>query len=174
MSGHSKWSQIKHKKGATDEKRGLLFSKLLRAISVAARENPDPAWNPRLRTTIEKARAANVPHENIERAIKRSSATDALDEIALEAYGPEKSAFIIVAVTDNRNRTIAEVRHLLEASGAKNAGEGSVRWSFEHAAGAWTPKFIQHVSADAKGKIAAIIATLEAHPDVEQVITNAT
>ncbi len=172
MSGHSKWSQIKHKKGATDQKRGLLFSKLLNAVSVAARENPDPTFNPRLRTTIETARAANVPNENIERAVKRSSESKNLEEVIMEAYGPEKSAFVILGITDNTNRTIAEVRHLIEELGAKPADPGSVLWSFERAGGEWKPKFLQSTSEAAKAKIAEVIAALEEHPDVQKVITN--
>jgi YebC/PmpR family DNA-binding regulatory protein len=172
MSGHSKWSQIKHKKGATDQKRGALFSKLLKAVSVAAKDNPDPNFNPRLRTTIETARKANVPNDNIERAIKRSSEEKELEEIILEAYGPEKSALVLFCITDNRNRTVAEVRHLIEELGLKPASQGSVLWSFEQHDGAWQPKFKQPVSEEAKQKISEILETLEAHEDVQSVITN--
>jgi len=172
MAGHSKWAQIKHKKGVTDQKRGLLFSKLLKAVSVAARENPDPKFNPRLRTTIEKARAANVPNENIERAISKSSEEKSLVEVVLEAYGPEKSAFVISGITDSSNRTISEVRHLLEELGLKPGEQGSVLWSFEKKDGEWHPKFTQPVSDTAKKKIEEAIVALEEHPDVERVVTN--
>ncbi len=172
MSGHSKWAQIKHKKGATDQKRGLLFSKLLKAISVAARENPDPQFNPRLRTTIQTARDANVPNENIDRAVSRSSEEKDLLEVVLEAYGPEKSALVILGITDNSNRTIAEVRHLIVGLGLKPAEQGSVLWSFEKTNGEWKPKFAQPVSAEAKKKIEDVVAALEDHADVQKVITN--
>jgi YebC/PmpR family DNA-binding regulatory protein len=172
MSGHSKWSQIKHKKGATDQKRGLLFSKLLKAVSVAAKENPDPQFNPRLRTTIQTARDANVPNENIERAITRSSEEKNLEEVVLEAYGPEKSALVVLGITDSRNRTIAEVRHLMEKLGLKPAEQGSVLWSFEKTQGEWKPKFTQLLSDATKQKVQEIVSSLEEHPDVQKVITN--
>src|SRR3989338_11296018 len=109
MSGHSKWSQIKHKKGTTDQKRGQLFSKLLKAISIAAKKEPNPLYNPRLRSVIEKAKENSVPQENIERAISKASEEKNLDEVIIEAYGPEGAALIIQGVTDNTNRTVAEV-----------------------------------------------------------------
>lgn len=174
MSGHSKWHQIKHKKGTTDQKRGALFSKLLKAISVAARDNPNPDWNPRLRTMIEKAKAANVPNDNIERALKRSSEEKDLEEITIEAYGPEKVALIVSAVTDNRNRTIAEVRAIITEHGAKPAEQGSVLWSFAKIEGEWKPSFTQDVSPEGKMKIDALISELEEHDDVSAVITNMT
>ena len=127
MAGHSHWKQIKHAKGAADQKRGVLFSKLLRAISVAARSEPNPDFNPTLRTAIEKARAANVPQETIARSITRSGEGMSLETLTLEAYGPEGAALLIEAITDGRNRTIMEVKTLLKTHGAKWAEPGSVR-----------------------------------------------
>ncbi len=173
MSGHSKWSQIKHKKGATDQKKAAVFSKLLNAIAVAARENPNPDFNPRLRSTIEKARAANVPGENIERAINKSGETKQLEEVIIEAYGPEGCALIIEGITDNTNRTIQQVRQILADHGAKMAEQGSVRWAFEHTGGAWRAKFPQSVSSDAQKDLAALVSDLEEHADVQRIITNA-
>src|SRR3989344_3166194 len=121
MSGHSKWSQIKHKKGEADQKRGVAFSKLLNAISVAAKSEPNPDFNPRLRTAIEKAKEANVPKDNIERAINKAKEGDALEEILIEAYGPEGVAVIIEAITDNSNRTISEIKNILAKHEAKIA-----------------------------------------------------
>lgn len=172
MSGHSKWHQIKHKKGATDQKRGALFSKLVKAISVAARDNPDPNWNPRLRTMIEKAKAANVPGENIERAIKRSSEVKDLEEITIEAYGPDKVAVIVIAVTDNRNRTIAELKSIISENGAKSADPGSVLWSFTKTDGEWKPNFAQEVTSDGRVKLDTLVSELEEHDDVSGVVTN--
>src|ERR687883_1428587 len=119
MSGHSKWSSIKHKKGAADKKRGVLFSKLSRAIIVAAREGgPDPAGNLALQNAIEKARSYSMPKENIERAIARGSGagtdSEAFEQIAYEGYGPNGVAVIVEALTDNRNRTAAEIRHVFD------------------------------------------------------------
>ncbi len=172
MSGHSKWSQIKHKKGITDQKRGRVFGKLLNAITVAARDNPDPGFNPRLRAAIEKARENAVPNENIERAIKRSGETEKLEEIIVEAYGPEKIAIIIHGITDNKNRTIAEVKKILSESQAKMADPGSVLWSFEKAGGEWQPKFRQPASDAAKEKIKRLVEKLEEQEEVQKVVTN--
>src|SRR3989344_1522407 len=105
MSGHSKWHQIKHKKGAADQKRGVAFSKLLNAISVAAKTESNPDFNPRLRSAVEKARESNVPKDNIERAINKAKESSGLEEVLIEAYGPEGVAVIIEAITDNKNRT---------------------------------------------------------------------
>lgn len=174
MAGHSHWKQIQHKKGTADQKRGQLFSKLLNAVTIAARDNPDPQFNPRLRRMIEKARLANVPNENIERAIKRSNEAQNLEEVVIEAYGPEKSALIIYGITDSKNRTVAEVRALLNERGVKTADPGSVLWAFDQPAhgGAWQPKFIQPISENSKKKIQELIQVLENRDDVQKVITN--
>ncbi len=136
MSGHSKWSTIKHKKGAADAKRGKLFSKLARAIIVAAREGgPDPAANLALQNAIEKARSYSMPKENIERAIARGSGAegdgDAFEPIVYEGYGPTGVALIVEALTDNRNRTASEVRHIFSKHDGTLGGSGSVAWLFE-------------------------------------------
>ena len=136
MSGHSKWSSIKHKKGAADAKRGKLFSKLSRAIIVAAKEGgPDPAGNLSLQNAIEKARSYSMPKDNIERAIARGSGQDSdaatFETIVYEGYASGGVAVIAEALTDNRNRTAAEVRHIF-AKNDGNLGEaGSVAWLFE-------------------------------------------
>ena len=139
MSGDSKWSSIKRKKGATDAKRGQLFSKLARAIIVAAREGgPDPAANLALQNAIEKARAVSMPKDNIDRAIARgagASADDAAFEtVAYEGYGPAGIAVYVEAVTDNRNRTAADVRHIFSKADGSLAEAGSVAWLFERRA----------------------------------------
>lgn len=130
MSGHSKWSQIKHKKAISDQKRSAAFGKLARLITIAARGNPDPKTNMRLKTAIDQARSANMPLDNIERAIQRTTdkSQATLDEIRIEALGPGGAAIIISAITDNRNRTIAELRTLLLSYGAKVVAEGSLAW----------------------------------------------
>lgn len=172
MSGHSHWKQIQQKKGSADQKRGQVFSKLLRAISAAAKQEPNPDFNPRLRSAIETAKQNNVPNENIERAVKKASEEKNLEEVALEAYGPEKSAIIIETITDNRNRTISEIRNLLSENGAKMADQGSVLWSFEKSDNEWNPKFQQPVSEEGKQKIKNLVEILESHDDVQKVITN--
>jgi len=136
VSGHSKWSSIKHKKGAADAKRGKLFSKLSRAIIVAAREGgPDPAGNLALQNAVEKARSYSMPKDNIERAIARGSGADAdaqaFETVVYEGYGPSGVAVIVEALTDNRNRTAADVRHLFGKHDGNLGGSGAVTWLFE-------------------------------------------
>lgn len=134
MSGHSKWAQIKHKKAATDAKKGNLFSKLSRIITVAAKKGSDPAMNPVLRMAIEKARKFSLPQSNIERAIKKAeekASGEGLEEVLYEAYGPGGSALLIEGITDSKNRTTAEIKHLLSDYDGKLAEKGTVAWLFE-------------------------------------------
>src|SRR3989338_3629120 len=133
MSGHSKWAQIKHKKAATDAKKGKLFSQLSRAITLAAKTGgPDPDMNAALRLAIEKARQANVPASNIEKAIKRAVEKDAaaLNKVRYEAYGPGGVALLIEGITDNTNRMLNEVKRILQKHGGKLAEPGAVGWMF--------------------------------------------
>src|SRR5215475_6772300 len=136
MSGHSKWSSIKHKKGAADAKRGKLFSKLTRAIIVAARDGgPDPGGNLALQNAVEKARAASMPKDNIDRAIAKGAGTDsdsaAYATVVYEGYGPAGVAVIVEALTDNRNRTAGEVRHIFAKNDGNLGTSGAVAWLFE-------------------------------------------
>ena len=135
MSGHSKWSTIKHKKGALDAKRGKLFTKLSKEIIVAAREGSDPEMNFRLRLAIQNAKVSNMPSDNIERSIKKGSGEDTsgatYEEITYEGYGPGGTAFILQALTDNKNRTAAEVRSCFSKNGGNLAESGAVSWNFE-------------------------------------------
>lgn len=134
MAGHSKWSTIKRAKGAADAKRGQQFTKLSKAITVAAKAGGgDPVGNPRLKLAIDTARAANMPKDNINRAIERASGANAenIDEILYEGYGPGGAAILMEVLTDNRNRTIAEVRNLLQKHGGSMGDAGSVAWMFK-------------------------------------------
>jgi YebC/PmpR family DNA-binding regulatory protein len=135
MSGHSKWSTIKRQKGANDAKRGALFTKVAREISVAARQGGgDPDANYRLRLAIEKARSVNMPADNIKRTIEKATGggdAEQYEEIAYEGYGPGGVAVLVEAATDNRNRTAAEVRSIFTKSGGQLAGSGAVAWQFE-------------------------------------------
>jgi YebC/PmpR family DNA-binding regulatory protein len=134
MSGHSKWAQIKRQKGANDVKRGALFTKLSRELTVAARQGgADPEMNFRLRLVVQKAREANMPADNIERALKRAAgAGDGADlhEITYEGYGPNGVAVLVEALTDNRNRTVAEIRSVFTRGGGSLGESGSVAWQF--------------------------------------------
>lgn len=139
MSGHSKWATIKRKKGAADAKRGQIFTRLTREIVMAAREGGgDPDSNFRLRLAIDKAKAQSMPKDNIDRAVKRASGEgkegEVYEEVLYEGYAPHGAALIIECVTENRNRTVAEVRHLLTRSGGSMAEIGAVSWQFKRAA----------------------------------------
>jgi len=135
MSGHSKWHSIKHKKGALDAKRGKLFTKFIKEITVAARSGGgDPDGNARLRKAILDAKAGNMPNDTIERAVRRGTGEEAgvnYDEITYEGYGPGGVALLIESVTDNRNRTVAEIRHIFSKNGGNLGESGSVGWIFE-------------------------------------------
>lgn len=134
MSGHSKWHTIKHKKGATDAKRGKIFTRIIKELSIAARAGGgDPDSNPRLRTVVADAKAVNMPKENIDRAIRRGTGEEpgvSYEEVTYEGYGPGGAAFIVAVLTDNKNRTVGELRHML-LKHAGNLGESnSVAWMF--------------------------------------------
>ena len=135
MSGHSKWSTIKRKKGAADAKRGKIFTKLIKELTIAAREGGgDPSGNPRLRLAIDNAKAANMPADNIERAIKKATGElegIIISELTYEGYGPGGVAILVEVATDNKNRTVAEVRHLFSKHGGNMGESGSVAWMFE-------------------------------------------
>ena len=137
MSGHSKWSQIKHQKGQTDARRGQLFTKLAREIAVAARKGgPDPEMNPSLRLAVERARQSNMPLDNIKRAVDRAVGNSgdggaSLEEVGYEGYGPGGAAILVVALTDNRHRAASEVRRAFDRHNSKLGEVGSVAWIFE-------------------------------------------
>jgi len=134
MSGHSKWATIKHKKGAADAKRGKVFTRLIKELTVAARSGgKDPDMNPRLRTIVAEAKANNMPRENIERAIRRGTGEEpgvSYEEVTYEGYGPGGVALLIDTLTDNKNRTVGEIRHLLSKHAGNLAAENSVAWMF--------------------------------------------
>jgi len=160
MSGHSKWAGIKHKKALVDARRGKLFAKLARAITVAAREGGgDPEHNAALAQAIVKAKDANMPHENIERAIKKGTGAGSEAEtyyhLTYEGYGPGGVAFYLTALSDNRNRTAADVRHIFDRSGGKLGTDGSVSWMFER-------KGVIFVDAAGRDEDELMLAAIEA------------
>jgi YebC/PmpR family DNA-binding regulatory protein len=134
MSGHSKWATIKHKKAALDAKRGKAFTRLIKEIMIAARNGGDPDMNPRLRTAIVAAKAVSMPADNIKRAIMRGTGElegGQIEEILFEGYGPGGAAVLVNVATDNRNRTVSEIRHLFSKNGGNLGEQGSVSWMFE-------------------------------------------
>ena len=180
MSGHSKWAQIKHKKGAADATRGKVFSKLSRIITVAAKNppaggGPDPKTNSRLASAIEEAKRANMPNDNIDRAIKRAAEKESasLKEVMYEAYGPGGSAVIIAAVTDSSNRTTNEIKHLLSEHGAKLGEQGSAMWAFNKKEKDFIAKYPVELSGDDAKKFENLLSALDDHDDVQEVYSNA-
>ncbi|MDR3749338.1 MAG: YebC/PmpR family DNA-binding transcriptional regulator [Acidobacteriota bacterium] len=133
MSGHSKWATIKHKKGALDAKRGKIFTRLIKEITIAAKSGGDPEKNPRLRTAVAAAKAENMPADNIKRAIQRGTGElpgVSYEEITFEGYGPGGVAILVEVSTDNRNRTVSEIRHAFSKNGGNMGEAGSVAWMF--------------------------------------------
>jgi len=162
MSGHNKWSSIKHKKAKEDAKRGKVFNKLIRELVVAAKEGGgDMDSNPRLRTAVSTAKQANMPNDNIDRAIKKGAGggegTD-LEEIIFEGYGPAGVALMVHTMTDNRNRTVAEIRHLMDKYGGKLGESGCVFWMFDK-------KGVIEIEADAADEDTVMEIALEAGAD---------
>src|SRR3989344_5070890 len=176
MSGHSRWAQIKHKKATSDAKKGKLFSRLSKMLTIAAKEmGPDPKTNSRLASAIEEARKENLPKENIDRAIKRASEKEGLNlkEVIYEAFGPGGSALITAAVTDNSNRTTNEIKHLLVEHGAKLGGQGSAMWAFDKQEGNFSAKFPTTLSGDDSKKFEELLSALDDQDDVQEVYSNA-
>ena len=176
MSGHSRWAQIKHKKAATDAKKGKVFSRLSRLITIASKEHgPDPKTNSKLERAIAEARAANMPQDNIARAIQRAKEkeTSELKEVLYEAYGPGGSALLIEVTTDNSNRTTNELKRILLEHGAKLGVEGSALWAFEKKGGDFAAKFPMALGEDDAKKFLGLLEALSEHDDVENVYANA-
>ena len=143
MSGHSKWATIKHKKAATDARRGKVFTKLIREISIAARGGGDPDANPRLRTAIQAAKAENMPNENVQRAVLRGTGQlegEQYEEVIFEGYGPGGVGMLVQVVTSNRNRVVSEIRHLMSKHGGNLGEAGSVAWMFQRKGDIVVPK----------------------------------
>jgi len=176
MSGHSKWSQIKRKKAVTDIRRGKLFSKIAKMITVAAKiGSGDPEINPKLRFAIDKARLVNMPKDNIKRAIKRGTGEGVtkLEEVNFEAYGPAGVALIIEGITDNKNRTLSEIKHILTSHGGKLAKIGSVVWAFERKGTDWVPKHPARVEdIKLRKQLEDLFEALDESDDVQEIYSN--
>jgi len=175
MSGHSHWHSIRHKKQLTDNRKGKIFSKLAKIISIAAKKGGDPNMNPSLRLAIEKAKQSNMPNDNIQRAIKRGTGEDKsamLEEITYEAYGPNGTALIIEAITDNRNRTVSELKHILSNHNGKIAEKGSVKYLFDKTADGWNPKYSTEINEDLKNKLTKLFEELDENEDVKDIYSN--
>jgi len=176
MAGHSKWKQIKHKKAATDAKKSKVFGKLARLISVESKKADGNTQAPGLRLAIERAKAANMPSDNIERAVQKGKTDQnaALDTVIYETYGPGGTALIIEGLTDNRNRTSAEIRHLLSLHGSELASPGAALWAFKKdSGGSFEPQTSVELSDDDAERLSELVEALEEHDDIQEVYTNA-
>lgn len=175
MAGHNKWAQIKRQKGKNDAARSNLWGKLARRIAVESKLAGGDTNALALRTVIEKAKRENMPKDNIERAVAKGTAADAavVESITYETYGPGGVAIIIDTLTDSRNRTAQEIKHLLSEQGLSLASPGSAAWAFEKTAEGYAPKTTIDLSEADLEHLANIVERIETHDDVEEVYTNA-
>ncbi len=176
MSGHSKWATTKHQKAATDAARSRAFSRLARLITVESKKAGGSLSDPSLAAAIARAKAANMPKDNIERAIAKGASKDsaALEQVVYEAYGPAGVAIIIDALTDNKNRTTPEIKHLFSKLGFEVAAPGAASWAFTKTGMKFIPNEpLTDIAGDDEEKLQAILDTLDEHEDVQAVFTNA-
>jgi len=176
MSGHSKWSQIKRQKGVTDAARSRTFSRFARLIAIEAKKSAGNVSSPGLVSAIERAKGANMPKDNIERAVAKGSSKDAssLEQVTYEFYGPGGVALIADALTDNRNRTTQEIKHLLTKNGYELGTPGSALWAFTKSpSGVFTPNEpLMEVGGDDEQKLQELLGLFDEQEDVQQVFTN--
>ncbi len=175
MSGHNKWSKIKRQKEKTDSQKSKIFGKMVRLITMEAKKAEGNVESPGLKNAIERARAANVPNDNIERAVKKFSEGGAVMEaITYEAYGPGGCAIIIEALTDNKNRATQEIKLILSKHGFALAGMGSATWAFTRSPNMeWSPQTTIPLSEEDGEKLSALVDELEENDEVQDVYTNA-
>lgn len=175
MSGHNKWTQIKRQKGAADAAKSNLWGKIGKRIAVESKKANGDVNSPTLRTIIETARKANMPKDTIDRAVAKGISADAseLEQITYETYGPGGAAIIIETVTDSRNRTAQEIKHMLSELGLSLASQGSAAWAFEKTGEGWNPKTTVPLSEQDDEALMKIMEKIDAHDDVENVYTNA-
>ncbi|MDO8231843.1 MAG: YebC/PmpR family DNA-binding transcriptional regulator [bacterium] len=176
MSGHSKWAQIKRQKAVTDATRSRVFSRFARLIALESKKANGLVSAPGLSAVIARAKAANMPKENIERAVAKGASKDSgnLEQVVYEAYGPGGVAILIDALTDNKNRTTQEVKHLLVLQGVELASPGAASWAFTKAGNEYIPNEpLVEISGDDEIRLGTILEALDEHDDVQQVFTNA-
>lgn len=175
MSGHNKWSKIKHQKAASDSKKSKAFGKIVRYLTVEAKKSKGDRNSPGLRLAIEKAKAVNMPSDTMDRAIEKATSDNsaAMESITYEAYGPGGVALVIDTLTDSRNRTAAEMKHLLSKHDVALATPGSASWAFAKENGALVAQTTVEISEEDGQKLMALVDALEDHDDVQDVYTNA-
>jgi YebC/PmpR family DNA-binding regulatory protein len=174
MAGHSKWAKLKHVKGKTDAQKSKLFSKLVRFITIESKKAKGDRTAPGVRAAIDKARAANMPNDNIERALAKAEGGAEMEQVVYEAYGPGGCALVIEGYTDSRNRTSAELKHLLSLHGGTLANPGAAMWAFtKNTEGKLEPISPIELSDEDAQKMAELSDALEEHDDVSEVYTSA-
>lgn len=175
MAGHSKWAKVKHQKAVNDVKKAKIFSKILRYLSVEARKAKGDRNAPGLRVAVEKARKANIPSDNIDRAIEKASGEGSaeLESIMYEAYGPGGTAILIDTLTDSRNRTNQEIKHLLTKNGGNPANPGAAAWAFTKTEEGYEASAPMELSDEDIAKLEVLVDALEDYDDVQNVYTNA-
>jgi YebC/PmpR family DNA-binding regulatory protein len=175
MAGHSKWAKVKHQKAVNDVKKAKIFSKILRALTVEAKKAKGDADAPNVRVIVEKARKSNIPNDVIDRAIAKASGdtSAALEAIMYEAYGPGGTAILIDTLTDSRNRTAQELRHLISKNGGTMATPGAASWAFTKTDEGYEPTAPVELSDEDIDKLSSLVDALEEYDDVQDVYTNA-
>lgn len=175
MSGHSKWSQIKRQKSATDAAKSHMFARHARLIAFESKKSRGNSSDPSLAAAIVRAKAANMPKENIERAIAKGTSKDSgnLEHSIYEAYGPSGVAMLIDAFTDNKNRTTQEIKHLLAQQGAELAPPGAAQWAFTKTGNFYAPNDTIEIMGADEERLCAILEALDAHEEVQEIFTNA-
>jgi YebC/PmpR family DNA-binding regulatory protein len=176
MSGHSKWSQIKRQKGVTDAARSRVFSKFARLITIESKKAGGSVSDPALAAVIARAKAANMPKDNIERAVAKGASKEAgdLSEVTYEFYGPGGVAIIVNALTDNKNRTTQEIKHMISKNGFELGTPGSAGWAFAKSGGAFVPNEpLMDMNEDDEERLGRILELLDEQDDVQGIVTNA-
>lgn len=175
MSGHNKWTQIKHKKGAEDAKRSKLFSMLVRSITIEAKKSAGNRESPGLKAAILRAKEANMPADNIERAVEKGlgGGADSFEEVTYEAYGPGGVALLIVGLTDNKNRTTPEIKHLLSQHGVSLSPQGSTQWAFVKNGEDWRAQNPTTLEQADQEKLTELLEALNEHEDIKNIYHNA-
>ena len=175
MSGHNKWSKIKHKKAATDSQKSRVFSRYSRLITLEAKKAHGDVLSPALAAVIERAKRDSMPKENIERAVAKGISSDSanLEELLYEAYGPGGVAILISVITDNHNRSAPEIKNLLMKAGHPMAAPGSASWAFTKHDGNYYPTAPLELTEEVSESLAAFVELIESHPDVQAVYTSA-
>ena len=173
MSGHNKWSKIKNRKAVTDAQKSKIFTKVVRLLTVEAKKAHGDVNAPGLAAAIVKAREANMPNDNIERAVKKGNDPTNMEPITYEAYGPGGCAMVIEALTENRNKAAQEVKHILSLHGTELAGMGAATWAFEKTHDGWIPNTTVALSDEDGAKLGDLIEALEENDEVQAVYTNA-